>query len=147
MFIGFWREKTQWHFPIQTIISPFLNTTNYFLYLSQNFRIRILTISWPWALFRLRFLIIFEIPFIWNSTVASNLHVILVRTGTSLLLLPRGHYFVKKSIRSSALNLLSAWQFCHYETLVEYKVPFYYLERSLILASTTLDLLYHLTIY
>ena len=52
---------------------------------SQIFNIQILIISWPWALFGLRYLIIFKISYVENSTDEIGLHVFLVRTEGSLL--------------------------------------------------------------
>ena len=60
------------------------------------------------ALFGLRFLIIFKISYVENSTVESDWHVFLVRTEGSLLLsLTREHCLVKKSLKSSAFSLKS----------------------------------------
>ena len=61
---------------------------------SQIFNIRMLIISWPWALFGLRFLIIFKVSYVEKSADESDWHVFLVRTEVSLLLLlTREHYF------------------------------------------------------
>ena len=74
--------------------------------LSQIFNILILIILWPWALFGLRYLIIFKISYVENSTVKSNWHVFLLRTDKSfLLLLTRDHCLVKKPLKSSAFFL------------------------------------------
>ena len=60
------------------------------------------------SFFGLRFLIIFQILFVENSTVESNLQVFFVRTeGSSLLLLRREHCVVKKSLKSSVFFLKS----------------------------------------
>ena len=73
---------------------------------SKIFNIWILIISGPWALFQLRFLIIFKISYVENSTDESDLHVFLVRNEESLLLLlTRENCFVKKSLKSSAFFL------------------------------------------
>ena len=95
----------------------------------------------------LRFLIIFETSYIENSTDESDLHVFSVRTeGSLLLLLTREHCFEKKSSKSSVFSLKSVMN-CHCATEVECRVSFYYLERSLILTSTTLDLFSCLIVY
>ena len=74
----------------------------------QIFKIRILIISWPWAFSGLIFLIIFKISYVENSTDESDLHVFLVRTeGSLLLLLTREHCLEKKSLKSSAFSLKS----------------------------------------
>ena len=104
---------------------------------SQIFNIYIFIIWWPSALFRLRFLIIFKVLFIENSTVESDWHVFLVRIEESLLfLLTREHCLVRKLLKSSN----------HHETELEYKVSFYYLQRSLILTGITSDLFYCLIV-
>ena len=59
-------------------------------------------------LFGLRFLIIFKISFVENSTVENDWHVFLVRIeGNLLLLSTREHCLVKKSSKSLALSLNS----------------------------------------
>ena len=63
-----------------------------------------MTVSFIW----LRFLIIFKISYVENSTDESDLHVFLVRAeGSLLLLLTRAHCFEKMSLKSSAFSLKS----------------------------------------
>ena len=66
----------------------------------QIFNMWILIISWPRALFGLRFLIIFKVSHVENSSFESDLRHFLVRTeGSSQLLLTREHCLVMKSLK------------------------------------------------
>ena len=74
---------------------------------SQIFNIGILIILWLWALSGLRFLIIFKISYVENSTGQSDLYAFLVRTEGSLLLFLTKEHCFKKSLESSAFSLKS----------------------------------------
>ena len=151
-FFFFWKQKpptlaffhSEGNFPFckhdQEIIPSGLQID-----LSQIFNILILIILWPWALFGLRYLIIFKISYVENSTVKSNWHVFLLRTDESLLLLlTRELCLVKKSLKSSAFSLKSL---TNLPLCKSWNTTFYYLERSSILTSTISDLFYHLIVY
>ena len=65
---------------------------------TETFYVRILIILWPCALFRLRFLIVFQILHVESSTVVGI-------KGILLLLLTREHFLVKKPSKSSVFSL------------------------------------------
>ena len=71
--------------------------------------IRILIISFPWALFGSRFLIIFRISSVEKSIVDRDSCLFLVRvTGNSLFLLTIEHWLAKKLLKILAFSLKSA---------------------------------------
>ena len=75
---------------------------------SQIFTILILIISWPWALFRSRFLVIFRISLFEKSIVVSESHVFLESVvGSSLLFLSIEHWSGKKLLNISDFSLKS----------------------------------------
>ena len=72
------------------------------------FNIRMLILSWPWALFGLRFWMIFNMSLLTNFTVDKRLSVRKWSRGGSLLpFLIKEHCFAKKELKSSAFPLKS----------------------------------------
>ena len=72
----------------------------------HNFIIRILSISWPWALFGSKLFIILDVSTVEKLTVSSNLLVRFSSSfGKTLLLLNRVHWFAKKVLKSLAFSL------------------------------------------
>ena len=75
---------------------------------SHSFNIRMLILSWPWALFGLRFWIIFNMSLFTNFTIDKRLSVKKWSRGGSLLsFLIKEHCFAKKELKSSAFSLKS----------------------------------------
>ena len=75
---------------------------------SQSFIIRILLISWPWALSGSRFLIIFKISSLVKRIVDSDSWFSFVKVvGSSLQVFTREHYCAKKVLNISAFLLKS----------------------------------------
>ena len=72
----------------------------------HNYIIRILSISWPWALFGSKLFIILEMSSFEKLTVSSDFFVSFARLlGKTLLLFNRAHWFAKKVLKSSAFSL------------------------------------------
>ena len=72
----------------------------------HNFIIHILIISWLWALFGSKLLIILEALSVEKLTVSSDLLVSFARLlGKTLLLFNRVHWFAKKVLKSLAYSL------------------------------------------
>ena len=74
----------------------------------HSFNIRMLMLLWPWALFRLKFWIIFNMSLFANFTIDKSLSVRKWNRGRSLLsFLIKEHCFAKKELKSSAFSLKS----------------------------------------
>ena len=86
---------------------------------SQIFIVRILIISWPCALFRSKFLIIFRMLSLAKWIVDSNLCVLRTE-GRSLFVFIRKHCFAKKLLNISAFSLkfvMNLWS-CNNDHLI-----------------------------
>ena len=98
---------------------------------SHSFIIRILSISWPWALFGSKLFIILDVSTVEKLTVSSSLLVSFSSWfAKTLLLFNRVHWLAKKILKSSAFSLKFVINLISWNTGGIQGI-FYYLEEFL----------------